>query len=109
MSDEIMFPEIHDPLSCNERFAQIYGVFEKELLNRNFVLTAKPDGRQYWKKDVEKFGLRILFDKHWSGRGTIHVDEMLPYSCVGAATIFRSVYTTAQMTRILGFIDSYEA
>lgn len=108
MSDEVLFPDIQDPLSCNERFSQICDAFEKELLDRNFVLTAKPDGRQYWKKDVEKFGLRILFDRHWSGRGTIHVDEMLPYSCVGAATIFRSVYTKPQLDRVLAFVDLYK-
>lgn len=108
MSGEVLFPDIQDPLSCNERFAQICDLLEVELLNRNFVLTAKPDGRQYWKKDVEKFGLRILFDRHWSGRGTIHVDEMLPYSCVGAATIFRSVYTPSQLDRVLAFIDLYK-
>jgi hypothetical protein len=108
MNDEILFPEIQDPLSCNERFADVCKVLEEELFQRNFVLTAKPDGRQYWKNDLEQFGLRILFDKHWSGRGTIHVDEMLPHSCVGASTIFRGVYTQPQIDRILRFIDSYK-
>lgn len=108
MSDEVLFPDIQDPLSCNERFAQMCDVLSERLLSRDFVLTTKPDGRQYWKKDVGLFTLRVLFTLGWSERGTVHVDEMVQHNFVGASTVFRSVYTPVQVDRILGFIDSYE-
>jgi hypothetical protein len=108
MNDKILFPDVQDPLSVNERFAQICDSLAERLLSRDFVLTAKPDGRQYWKKDVGLFTLRVLFTTGWSERGTIHVDEMVQDNFVGASTIFRSVYTPSQLERILCFIDSYE-
>ena len=107
MNDEILFPDVKDPLSVNERFAKVCDILDDELLKRNFGLTAKPDGRQYWKKDVAQFGVRILFTRHWSERGVVHVDEMVQENFVGAPTVFRSVYTQPQIDRILGFIDSY--
>lgn len=108
MSDGILFPEVQDPLSVNARFARTCDTLAERLLSRDFVLTAKPDGRQYWKKDVGPFTLRVLFTRGWSERGTIHVDEMVQHNFVGTSTIFRSVYTVPQLERILGFIDSYE-
>lgn len=108
MNDEILFPDIKDPLSVNERFAKVCDSLEERLLSRDFVLTAKPDGRRYFKKDVGQFTLRVLFTRGWSERGIIHVDEMFQHNFVGAPTVFRSVYTKPQIDRILGFIDSYE-
>jgi hypothetical protein len=107
MSDEILFPAVQDQLSVNERFAQTCDILGKELQNRGFVLTAKPDGRQYWKKDTEKFAVRVLFTLGWTERGTVHVDEMVMPNFVGASTVFQSVYTQPRIERILGFIDSY--
>lgn len=108
MNDGILFPADQDPLSVNERFAQICENLGERLLSRDFVLTTKPDGRQYWKKDVGLFTLRVLFTLGWSERGTIHVDEMAQHNFVGASTVFQSVYTFPQLERILNFIDSYE-
>lgn len=108
MNADVLFPADQDPLSVNERFAQICDNLGERLLSRDFVLTAKPDGRQYWKKDVGLFTLRVLFTLGWSERGTIHVDEMVQHNYVGASTVFQSVYTMPRLERILEFIDSYE-